>query len=87
MFEFQVNDMSCGHCVSAITKALKAADKNATVQIDLAARRVQVDSSAAGAEELAKAIEDAGYRPTAIAPTGVVDDGSSGRGCGCGCRR
>ena len=29
MIAFEVKDMTCGHCVSAITKALKATDKDA----------------------------------------------------------
>ena len=29
MITFEVNDMTCGHCVSNITKALKATDKDA----------------------------------------------------------
>ena len=46
--------MTCGHCVSTITKALKAADKDAKVQIDLATHRVQIEPGAADAGELAK---------------------------------
>lgn len=65
MIAFQVNDMTCGHCASTITKALKAADKDAKVQVDLATHRVQVESAAA-ADELADAIKDAGYTPVPI---------------------
>ena len=63
MIAFQVNDMTCGHCASTITKALKAADKDAKVQIDLATHRVQVEPAAAAADELADAIREAGYTP------------------------
>ena len=42
MIAFEVKDMTCGHCVSNITKALKATDKDAKVLIDLATHRVQV---------------------------------------------
>jgi copper chaperone len=44
MITFEVNDMTCGHCVSTITKALKATDKDAKVEIDLASHRVKVDA-------------------------------------------
>jgi copper chaperone len=85
MIAFEVNDMTCGHCVSTITKALKAADKDAKVQIDLATHRVQVESASADAEELADAIRDAGYTPvpasTAVAATSAKPAGSC-----CGCR-
>lgn len=63
MIAFEVNDMTCGHCVSTITKALKGADRDAKVQIDLATHRVQVEPVTADAEELADAIREAGYTP------------------------
>ena len=50
MITFEVNDMTCGHCVSTITKALKATDKDAKVQIDLTTHRVQVESVSADAD-------------------------------------
>ena len=46
MITFEVNDMTCGHCVSNITKALKATDKDAKVEISLASHRVQVAQAA-----------------------------------------
>ena len=66
MISFQVNDMTCGHCVSTITKAVKAADKDATVQIDLAAHRVDIEAGAVDAAGLASVIRGAGYTPVAI---------------------
>lgn len=84
MIAFEVNDMTCGHCVSTITKALKATDKDAKVQIDLATHRVQVESSAADAEELADAIKDAGYTPVPVAGAAAPAAGKAAGGC-CGC--
>ena len=43
MIAFQVNDMTCGHCVSTITKAVRAVDKGASVEVDLARHRVTID--------------------------------------------
>jgi copper chaperone len=63
MIAFEVNDMTCGHCVSSITKAVKALDKDAAVRIDLATHRVEVEPARADAAQLAAAIEDAGYTP------------------------
>lgn len=85
MIAFDVSDMTCGHCVSTITKALKGADQGARVQIDLATRRVSVEPSAADAEELAEAIREAGYTPvpvTAAAPAPA----RQASGCCGGCR-
>jgi copper chaperone len=77
--------MTCGHCVSTITKALKAADKDAKVQIDLATHRVQVESSSADADELADAIKDAGYSPTPVVAAEAVATTKAAGSC-CGCR-
>ena len=67
MIAFDVQDMTCGHCVSTITKALKGADKDATVRIDLATHRVEVEPGDADAAELADAIREAGYTPVPVA--------------------
>jgi copper chaperone len=82
MFAFEVNDMTCGHCVSTITKALKATDKDAQVQIDLATHRVQVEPTSADAGELAQAIQDAGYMPVPV-QANSVPSGQPARSC-CG---
>ena len=84
MITFEVNDMTCGHCVSTITKALKATDKDAKVQIDLATHRVQVEPVLADAAELAEAIKDAGYTPVKAEAGAVGAVPPKGRSC-CGC--
>jgi copper chaperone len=66
MISFQVNDMTCGHCVSTVTKALKGADKDAKVQIDLANHLVQIDPSDADEQQLSEAIREAGYTPVPL---------------------
>ena len=83
MLAFEVNDMTCGHCVSTITKALKAADKDAKVHIDLATHRVQVEPVSADAEELAQAIKDAGYTPVSV-EAGLSEAAGPGRASCCG---
>lgn len=62
MYRFTLPDMSCGHCVAAITEALKAADARAVVSIDREARTAEVDS-ALPREALAAALTAAGYAP------------------------
>lgn len=62
MHRFTLPDMSCGHCVAAITNAVKAADAQANVQIDREAKTAEVDSSLAR-ETLAAALAEAGYPP------------------------
>ncbi len=60
MLRFKVGGMSCGHCVQAVTKAVKAIDRQASVEVDLARGEVAVESSA-DAGRIAQAIEAAGY--------------------------
>jgi len=58
MIAFEVNDMTCGHCASTITKAVKQTDRDAAVAVDLGNKRVQIESSAADEAEFKAAIED-----------------------------
>lgn len=61
MISFEVNGMSCGHCVKTITRAIQALDATARVQVDLAAKTVSVDDSRLPQQHIASAIADAGY--------------------------
>ncbi|MBN8494236.1 MAG: heavy-metal-associated domain-containing protein [Burkholderiales bacterium] len=62
MIEFRLPDMTCGHCASTVTKALKQADPACEVRVDLKAQTVQVRSDEDRAT-LAEALIDAGYLP------------------------
>jgi copper chaperone len=62
MPRFLVPDMTCGHCASTITKALKAEDPHASVEIALAQKLVSVESTLP-VEEIAACIAAAGYTP------------------------
>ena len=66
MIAFEVKDMTCGHCVSAITQALKAVDGRADVTIDLTRHRVEITAATASAAALGDAIREAGYTPEAV---------------------
>jgi copper chaperone len=57
---FNVQGMSCGHCVKAITNAVQAKDPAASVRVDLAAREVGVESSLS-AEQVIEVIREEGY--------------------------
>jgi len=86
MISFQVNDMTCGHCVGAITQALKTADATANVRFDLAAHRVHIEPGEADAAGLSEAIKQAGYAPVQIATVTVSNDPSAAparKGCCC----
>ncbi len=67
MIEFDVQDMTCGHCAATITGAVKAVDPDVRFEIDLAAKRVRVES-AVSADRIAAAISKAGFTPVRSAP-------------------
>ncbi|SCK20806.1 copper chaperone [Variovorax sp. HW608] len=83
MIAFQVNDMTCGHCVSTITNAVRSADGEAKVQIDLSTHRVQIESETANAQELAEAIKQAGYTPEPVQAALSDKLAKAGNCCGC----
>jgi copper chaperone len=87
MISFQVNDMTCGHCVSTITKAVKAEDATANLRFDLAAHRVDIEPGGANATELGAAIKGAGYTPLQVDGAKVSKDPGAAparKGCCCG---
>ncbi len=84
MQTFRVDDMTCGHCASSITKALKDTDPNARVSIDLRQHLVTVESSDADAQELRNAIAQAGYTPVPLEAAAMLDRPAKAGGC-CGC--
>ena len=57
---FNVEGMSSGHCVKAITQAVQARDPAASVRVDLAAREVGVES-ALSADQVIALISEEGY--------------------------
>ena len=62
MLEFTLPTMTCGHSVGVVTKAIKQADPQALVEIDLASHRVRVQTTE-DRETIAAAVAEAGYVP------------------------
>ncbi|MGO4766071.1 heavy-metal-associated domain-containing protein [Cupriavidus sp. 2KB_3] len=60
MIQFQVEGMSCNHCVRAITQAVQSVDPAARVTADVPTQAVSVESGA-DRQALQRAIEGAGY--------------------------
>ena len=63
--KFHVPDMSCGHCVATIEKALKAEDPTATLRTDLKARTTEINTTVSS-DALAQLLTAAGYPLTAL---------------------
>jgi copper chaperone len=57
---FDVQGMTCAHCVRAVTEAVRRLDPAAKVEVDLRSGRVEVDTTAPR-ERVATAIRDEGY--------------------------
>lgn len=84
MQAFQVDDMTCGHCASTITKAVRAVDAGAKVEVDLVRHLVTVESTEGGTQDLRGAIADAGYTPLPVLAAPVAAKPARAGGC-CGC--
>ncbi|SCK43455.1 copper chaperone [Variovorax sp. HW608] len=86
MLTYRVEDMSCGHCASTITKAVRLVDSGAKVDVDLSQHLVRIEPTEAAVDELQNAIAEAGYTPvhvsTESAPT-TRQATRSGGCCGC----
>ncbi|MDY7563243.1 cation transporter [Pseudomonas sp. 10B1] len=63
---FNVQGMTCGHCVRAVTQAIHRVDPTAEVKVDLATGVVQVQSTVA-TQALVSLISSEGYVATAQA--------------------
>ncbi len=59
----KVGGMSCGHCVMAVTQALKGVEGVADAKVDLQAGKavVEYDESRATKQDLVGAVEEEGY--------------------------
>ena len=65
MPSFNVQGMTCGHCVKAVTQAVHSVDPQAKVAVDLASGKVEVESIAESTR-LAAAIQEEGYSVSAV---------------------
>ena len=85
MVTFEVQDMTCEHCVSSITKAVRAIDQSAQVTADLATHRVRIEPTVSDRIQVRDAIREAVYTPVPIADAEMAVGQAAPRG-GCCCR-
>lgn len=62
---FNVEGMTCGHCVKAVTNAVQREDAAAEVKVDLAQKQVSVKSGLP-AEQILELIREEGYEARVI---------------------
>jgi len=60
MYEFDIPNMTCGHCKGTVEKAIRAADPGAVATVDLASKKATVETTLDPAV-IGHAIEEAGY--------------------------
>lgn len=63
MISFKVNDMTCGHCASTISKALVSVDSQIKFSIDRAQQRVMIEAPESDADALRNTIARVGFTP------------------------
>jgi copper chaperone len=57
----KVEGMSCGHCVHAVTNALKNVEGVTVETVAIGSATVSYDPAATSVEQITRAVEDAGY--------------------------
>ncbi|TAL91022.1 MAG: copper chaperone [Candidimonas sp.] len=62
MIEFEVKDMTCGHCVDTITRVVKETAPTTCVDIDLPTHLVRIDG-VSSPDAIERAIREVGYTP------------------------
>jgi copper chaperone len=62
MIDMTIPDMTCGGCARAVSAAIKTVDPTAEIATDVAARKVQIKTSASAAA-LQQAVVEAGFTP------------------------
>ena len=82
MYELTIPAMSCAHCQKTITGALLALDGNATMNFDMAAHKVTLDT-AAELGEVKDALDGAGYPVEAVEQKNADGGNKAGGGCHC----
>lgn len=63
MYELQVEDMTCGGCANSVKRAVQTIDGQAKVDVELANKKVRVQT-VADIEKIKAAVIDAGYPVT-----------------------
>jgi copper chaperone len=60
MYELHVDGMTCGGCANSVKRSIKAIDSVAKVEVDLASKKVRVDTQAS-IDDVSAAVTGAGY--------------------------
>lgn len=64
--QLTIEGMHCGHCVMAVRKELSKLSGVNVEDVQIGSARLQVDDTKVTADQLAKTVEEAGYRLVAV---------------------
>lgn len=78
-----VSGMSCGSCVSHVTKALESLDGVSNIRVDLSSGVICLERTSNKSEDLISVLNEAGYPAKLFVDNGQVHHKKSG-GCCCG---
>jgi copper chaperone len=81
---YRVEDMVCGHCVNAITRAVYAVDPSAEVAVNLGKHLVHIERTQADPAAFTEAIAAAGYGAVPMEQQQDASAGARTVGCCCG---
>ncbi|MGH7647755.1 MAG: heavy-metal-associated domain-containing protein [Gemmatimonadaceae bacterium] len=59
----QIDGMSCGHCVAAVDRALRALPGVQVEQVDVGSATIAYDPASVSRERISDAVRGAGYAP------------------------
>ena len=59
--ELEIQGMSCGHCVAAVSEALAELDGVNVEKVQIGSAQVKYEPEVVSADQIVLAIEDAGY--------------------------
>ena len=80
MITFEVNDMTCGHCVEHDHQSVEGQwTRRRLSEIDLASHRVEVESAKADTDEIRDAISEAGVYAASRRAARVIPAERQGR--------
>ena len=57
----KIDGMTCGHCVSAVDKALRKVDGVSVEKVDIGSATVSFDSNEVSEARISEAVSDQGY--------------------------
>lgn len=64
--ELNIAGMSCGHCVMSVKKALGKIPGIVVDDVQIGKAKIQYDETTVTEQELARAIDDAGYKLVSV---------------------